>query len=81
MLYAYDNGTEMKVVHATFITSFKREDGWWYRLDNDVEIREDFPLCNQDIITCKYKERIAKKLMSWGFNYEQIAHSLKHVTS
>lgn len=80
MLYAYDNGTEMEVVRATHITSFKREDGWWYRLDNNVWIREDFPLCNQDIITYKYKERLAKKLMSWGLNYEEIAHDLKHVT-
>ena len=80
MLYAYDNGTEMEVVRAGFITSFKKEDGWWYRLDNDVEIREDFPLCNQDIITCKYKERQAKKLMSFGYNYEQIAYDLKRVT-
>ena len=79
MLFTFDNGTQMEVIQANHITSFKRNDGWWHLLDNNMEIREDFPLCNQDIITFKYKEHLAKKLTSLGCSYDMIVKNLKNV--
>ncbi len=80
MLYVFNNGTGMEVVRADGISKVKHEEEWWTLLDNHVEIKDGFALNNQDIITCKYKERLAQKLTSLGYDYNSISYDLKHVT-